>query len=155
MTVDFEPVPPRPPPPNSLSESLVDDVGGTTLTASRKKLRTLVPNLSRASSAASSAFSMSLSRRVASVLKRDSMCSASRTISAGRDSGRSGDSTFSLVVLVLVLVDSVDGWASEAVGELEVGADLPGSDWLSESARVRFTMEVKPLAACSLAWLYS
>jgi hypothetical protein len=59
-------------------------------TASARKLRILVPNLRRASSAASSAFSMSLSRFAASDRKRDSTLPASRTMSAGSESGRSG-----------------------------------------------------------------
>lgn len=60
------------------------------VTASFKKLRMFVPNLRSASSAASSAFSMSLRRFAASDRKRESMLSASLTISAGSDSGRSG-----------------------------------------------------------------
>jgi hypothetical protein len=60
------------------------------VTASFKKFDILVPNLSSASSAASSAFSMSFRRFAASARKRERMPSASLTMSAGRESGRSG-----------------------------------------------------------------
>lgn len=59
-------------------------------TASARKLRMLEPNLRRASSAASSAFSKSLNRFAACDRNRASTLLASLTISAGRESGRSG-----------------------------------------------------------------
>jgi len=84
------------------------------VTASRRKLRMLLPNLRSASSAASSAFSTSLRRFAASERKRDSMPSASFTMSAVRDSGRSGWASVSSVAF------SVDAsWEVEADLELE------------------------------------
>jgi len=72
------------------SEDDVGEVGGAIVTASRRKLRMLLPNLRSASSAASSARSISFRRFAASLRKRESMPSASLTMSAGRYSGRSG-----------------------------------------------------------------
>ena len=71
----------------------------------------LLPNLRSASSAASSAFSTSLSLLAASERKRDSMPSASFTMSAARDSGRSGWA-------------SVSSFAFSAEASLSVDADL-------------------------------
>jgi hypothetical protein len=66
------------------------DSGGAMETASARKLRMLVPNLRSASSAASSAFSISLNRFAASERKRRRTLPASLTMSAGSESGRSG-----------------------------------------------------------------
>lgn len=91
------------------------DSGGAIVTASRRKLLMLEPNLRRASSAASSAFSMSFRRLEASDLNRDSMPSASLTMSAGRESGRSGwasGSSFDLSVASLAVESGFEAEAS-------------------------------------------
>ena len=76
-------------------------------------------------------------------------------MSAGRDSGRSAFSTFSVVIddgCVVGCCSSVTAAdivvEGVGVGTAAIGED---SDWLRERVRVRLTMEEKPLAACSLA----
>jgi hypothetical protein len=69
-------------------------VGGAIVTASRRKFRMLVPNLRRASSAASSAFCISFRRLAASAFRRSMTDS---------DSWRVGS------------VDVEAGWVSEGV----------------------------------------
>lgn len=107
----------------------------------------LEPNFSKASSAASSAFSMSFSRFVASERKREIRVSASLTMSAGRDSGLSG-------------------WGSaDASACLELEASLSaelvsvvealGVVWLIDRARVRLRRvdwsSLRPFVAVLLA----
>jgi len=105
------------------------------VTASRKKFRMLVPNLRRASSAASSALCTSCRRAAASLRNLESMFSASLTMSAGRDSGAGSEGT-ALVESDVVLV---------------VGGAVLGSVWTRESARVWLIRSVKPLLASVLA----
>lgn len=102
-------------------------------TASRKKLRMFVPNLSKASSAASSAFSMSLRRFEASLRKRERMPSESRWASLS-------DRGASLVV------------ASESLGSDSL-TSLEGC--LMEMERLRLMMSLRPLEAWELAAVYS
>ena len=103
----------------------------------------LLPNLSRASSAASSAFSMSLSRFAASDRKRETMLPASLTMSAERESGRSGcagevePSSATASFVVVSSFSEFDG-AEESVAS-------------AVSERVRFMREESPALAFSRA----
>jgi hypothetical protein len=98
----------------------------------------LLPNRSRASSAASSARSMSFRRLAASERKRETIDCASLTISAGSDSGRSGCSFGSRS-----LASSAPAAAASS--------SAASSGFVSESDRVRFMSSVSPVDACVLA----
>ena len=107
-----------------------------------------MPNLSSASSAASSARSMSLSRLAASARKCESIDSASFTMSAGRLSG------FSKFV---ASSREEDGSASSVVA-LEgssTALTCSGDCCERDRDRVRLRSSVKPLDAEVLAVVYS
>ena len=111
--------------------ALISSVGGAMVTASRRKLPMFAPNLKMAASAASSAFSRSFSRFVASLRKREITPSESRRASLLERSLLSPSS----------LCASPD---SAAVG-------VAGGDWPVDIDRARLTMvvlrSVKPLSA--------
>jgi len=122
--------------------------GGAIDTASLRKFVILVPNLRRASSAASSAFSISLSRFAASARNRATMPVASLTISCGRLSGRSG------------CAGSVELEASAGVSlsplSAPSGVDVgSGFVWEREIPRVRVRRSLIPFEAVLLATVYS
>ena len=107
------------------------------MTASRRKLRIFLPNFRSASSAASSAFSISFSRFAASVRNREMRPSDSRSAS--------------LSVRSLLVVVPVESAPDGSVLPEAVAAPLVVEAWLVDIDRVRLTMvdlrSVKPLSA--------
>jgi len=123
-------------------DSSMNSVGGAMLTASLRNDLILLPSLRRASSAASSAFSMSLSLFAASDRKRETMDWASLTMSAGRESGLSG---WDCTVCFSSGVDE----APASAADCSDGSASTG--FVRESPLVLLTMSAHPLEACVVA----
>lgn len=118
------------------------------VTASRRNADMFVPNFSRASSAASSAFCTSFRRFAASIRKRETMEEASLTISAESDSGRSGCAVEEEVGVELE--GSLVG-----AGPWDEEVEFPASSRVSDRERVRETRSARPFDAVLEAAEYS
>lgn len=136
-------------------DSSTNSVGGAMLTASARKERRLFPKRRSASSAASSARSISFNLLLASAWNLLRIVPASLTISAVRDSGRAGCSLASppavapavAPVVVAALLSSFSGMSFSVV----VVVLSAFSGLVREIARARLMRSPKPLVACSLA----